>query len=472
MRMNFVRTLVAKLFIFLSASGSVLLLSSEPASAETDHTRLILRPGLHGPAYTSEQPALDQPAKDIPKREVVVDLPLFPGAVDVSKTKLPGRSFSYSMSPYLKTASAVYLIPAHSGAAWVWCHKHLLASGYSPNGAGYSGQTNNFDNIQITVDYCKGDRLNDDHTSVKVSIEPSEQGKSLLWYTAEVVERPERDPRTLIKSNVARIDITHNILGPSPQTKTCAISSKTEIDKIVSSFNALIRDNRGVGHHGSTAIVDTYTIVFTSTDKSKNVVNMDLSGIRDGGLSLIDSDGLFGTLISNALGKNSAAKSSDKEASDQATTLPDSSATEAPVAPKRDPHSLLAENVVKITVAAYPRERPLVGAPPLGRSRAKTSDSSHKEAMEQPAKPPLKTVVLSDKKDIDPIVSTFNTLECSVDKVRRRPMMDYFTIAFTNADGSELVAKETEMTLTVNEMPVRLRSNYLFHALILDSLRK
>jgi hypothetical protein len=83
-----------------------------------------LQPGLHGPGFTA--PFTLTPAPDIPPGAIVIAVPLYPAAVPTAEREsIP--ALDYSLTPYLKSDGAAYLLPADPATALAWYRQGFAA---------------------------------------------------------------------------------------------------------------------------------------------------------------------------------------------------------------------------------------------------------------------------------------------------------------------------------------------------------
>jgi hypothetical protein len=98
--------------------------ATPPARAADETLTLSLQPGLHGPGFTA--PFTLTPAPDIPPGAIVIAVPLYPAAVPTAEREsIP--ALDYSLTPYLKSDGAAYLLPADPATALAWYRQAFAA---------------------------------------------------------------------------------------------------------------------------------------------------------------------------------------------------------------------------------------------------------------------------------------------------------------------------------------------------------
>jgi hypothetical protein len=213
--------------------------ATPPVRAADDTLTLYLQSGLHGPGFT----APFTPAPDIPPGAIVITVPLYPAAVPTAEREsIP--TLSYPSTPYLKSDGAAYLLPADPATALAWYRQAFVTGGYSVSGSGESGDTHTgASSLGITFASMSMKAVN---LTVQLSLEADAQGRTIVYYEAEAITVPARDPRSLLPATVPRIDVTYRLpLGTKPPTLQVTLTHPGDIAALVAAFNALPRDGRG-----------------------------------------------------------------------------------------------------------------------------------------------------------------------------------------------------------------------------------
>jgi hypothetical protein len=148
------------------------------------------------------------PAAGIPQGDVRVRLPLYPGARASRKPIQAG--LNYSMTPYLKAASAEFALPTDAATAQTWFAQRLGRMGYTRGDHGSSfdpntGESGTFDTYK---------RLTDPHVVVDVDIASLAGGSTMLIYGATTVTVPTRPPGSLLPLDVTQMQVTLTYEGP------------------------------------------------------------------------------------------------------------------------------------------------------------------------------------------------------------------------------------------------------------------
>jgi hypothetical protein len=110
---------------------------------------------------------------------------------------------------------------------------------------------------------------------VQLSLEADAQGRTIVYYEAEAVTVPARNPRSVLPETVARIDVTyHPPLGTEPPIIQTTLTRPGDIAALVAAFNALPRDS--LGPHGCAADQgEGATLVFVKGDGSTLTATID-----------------------------------------------------------------------------------------------------------------------------------------------------------------------------------------------------
>lgn len=238
-------------------------LSEHAASVENGDLRLYLRPG-----GCTMSGCLVTPATDIPQGDVQSD----------------------SMTPYLKAASAEFVLPTDAATAQTWFSHHLAQRGYD---AGCCSQTSGDSSSGVSTSGQTYMRLGDPHLQIEVDFEPS-GGKTVFFYGAATIALPPRPSNSLLPPDVSRMEVmlTYSSL-PLPSEKLRlwrhTVKDATTLRRIVSLINSLPLSSKVVG--GTLADPDRATLVFREPNGRSREVSMQ---VCCGDIALTDSPPLGG----------------------------------------------------------------------------------------------------------------------------------------------------------------------------------
>ena len=258
-------------------------LSEHAASVENDDLLLYLRPG-----GCTMSGCLVTPATDIPQGDVQLRLPLYPGAKSTSQ--LMSTGLSYSMTPYLKAASAKFVLPTDAATAQTWFSHHLAQRGYY---AGCCSQTSGDSSSGVSTSGQTYMRRDDPHLQIEIDFEPS-GGKTVLFYGAATIALPPRPSNSLLPSDVSQMEMMLMYSGlPLPSEKLQPwrhiVKDATTLQRIVSLINSLPLSSKVVG--GTLADPDRATLVFREPNGRSRELSVQ---VCCGDIALTDSPPLDG----------------------------------------------------------------------------------------------------------------------------------------------------------------------------------
>jgi hypothetical protein len=189
---------------------------------------------------------LEHPAPDIPPDPVIIQVPLYPGAA--TTTRAFQASFDYPATPYLKTATVEFLLPADSATVDPWYREHFAACGYERGGTIVSstGSTG-------IVFPSKSDP----NLVVEVSYQDVPDG-TLVLYVAEDVTLPPRPPDSYLPSNIVRL--TMDYVGDNERHWHLVIRNHAMIHPLVDAINAVSEIDGGV--HSCAPVLGEATMMF------------------------------------------------------------------------------------------------------------------------------------------------------------------------------------------------------------------
>lgn len=197
---------------------------------------LRLRPGLH---YAPAGLAFPDPAPDIPAGTVVIDVPLYPGAA-LTAQHFFVPTLDYPDSPYLKAASAEYLLPIDPATAQQWYRQSFTRCGYRVTGSGESGDARGHTSTGITFTSRANGNL-----QVNMSFQALAQAGTVALYVATDVTVPPRRPASYLPADVVRVEVTYQPPiptrggGAAPRRLYRTIADPTAIGRLVAAINAL-----------------------------------------------------------------------------------------------------------------------------------------------------------------------------------------------------------------------------------------
>ena len=157
--------------------------------------RLTLRPGLTEPNNHVSLPA----APDIPPGPVVIQVPLYPGAMP-STLPMPHAAYSYPASRYLKSATAEYELATGWTTASSWYRQAFAACGYTEAGHDWTGVRGVTVSIGITMRDPKHPPL-----EVALAFTHGPSDTTLVLYVAYTIALPQ--PATMVPGSPSAVTI-------------------------------------------------------------------------------------------------------------------------------------------------------------------------------------------------------------------------------------------------------------------------
>lgn len=197
---------------------------------------LRLRPGLR---YAPAGLTFPDPAPDIPAGAVVIGVPLYPGAT-LTAQHFFVPTLTYPYSPYLKAASAEYLLPTDSATAQQWYGQNFARCGYRVTGSGESGDARGHTSTGITFTSRANGNL-----QVSLSFQTQAQAGTLVLYVATDVTVPPRQPASFLPADVVRVEVAYQPPIPARGARTAqgridrTIADPVAIGRLVAAVNAL-----------------------------------------------------------------------------------------------------------------------------------------------------------------------------------------------------------------------------------------
>jgi hypothetical protein len=181
----------------------------------------------------------------IPPGTVTVHVPLYPGAAATTAREI-SADLSYPWTPYVKTASATYVLPAGVDTAQTWYVQQFAACGYTQAGSGSGNNGQGVTSTELT--FASG---HDANLSVQLSFQVV-AGHPLVLYVAEYIATPPRPAGSYLPGDVSRVQITYVLplpqppsTGPQPRLYR-TVSDAAALRPLVRAINALTRLDVGV----------------------------------------------------------------------------------------------------------------------------------------------------------------------------------------------------------------------------------
>jgi hypothetical protein len=271
------RGAAAGLYLF----GLVLGCSAAPAAeAGPAHAASCLAPlTLQLRAATGNtMPPIKAPAlAPIQPGTVAVHVPLYPGAA-ATTARETDAAIGYPATPYLKTASATYVLPVGVDTAQTWYVQEFAACGYTQAGSGSGNNGQGVTSTELTFA-----SRHDANISVQVSFQVV-AGHPLVLYVAEYIATPPRPAGSYLPADVARVQITlvlpMSSAGGQQQRISRAVAGAIVPRPLVRAINDLSRLDVGV-HSCPASFGQSATLVFQRPTGKSITVIVDADGCRD-----------------------------------------------------------------------------------------------------------------------------------------------------------------------------------------------
>lgn len=225
---------LAVAMLVLAASAPVPTLArvaaDRGASTSPPLVTLRLQPGLHFPGSIPIKPA-----PDIPPGDVNIQVPLYPEARPAEGIYArPG--FTVQISPYLKSAWAMYRLPVSPSMAMIWYRGQFASNAYTLGPSAQGGQGEN------TVAELSFISRGNPNLSVQVSFQGVAGDATVITYFAQDVVVPSSQAMHL-SGPFSEVHISYRpfqqLGGPPQATTVSTLTAASVIAALVSQINAL-----------------------------------------------------------------------------------------------------------------------------------------------------------------------------------------------------------------------------------------
>ena len=215
----------------------------------------------------------------IPPGAVTIHVPLYPGSAVTTARETAGL-ISYQATPYLKTASATYILPVGVNTAQTWYVQQFTACGYNPAGSATSTSGPNTTSTGLTFASRQ-----DANLSVQLGFQVV-AGHPLVLYVAEYLATPQRPAGSYLPADVAQVQITYTLplpqspdAGPPPKLYR-TVSGVAALRPLVRAVNSLSRLDVGLSSCPA-GFGESATLVFQRPDGQRITVLDNADGCRD-----------------------------------------------------------------------------------------------------------------------------------------------------------------------------------------------
>lgn len=214
----------------LSGASAAAAAARQPAVlAEPCQTGLTLtvHPGVYGRTGKSGPPV----ARDIPRGEFTVSMPLYPDSKRLSTfvgSPVPG----FPTDPYLQTAVAEYQARAGEATVMQWYGPAFASCGWRAVGFGFTDASV----LRRVIDYAANPNL-----QVEMSFGKAPGGGTFIAYDVQDTTYPRRPARSFLRGPFARVRVaagyTPHVAGRRPHTIHVVVADRRTISALVTAVN-------------------------------------------------------------------------------------------------------------------------------------------------------------------------------------------------------------------------------------------
>jgi hypothetical protein len=195
---------------------------------------LHLEPGLHCAGYDID------PAEDIPPDPIQLTVPLYPGARPTERTQERPQC-QVPASLYLKSATAVYEVPASKHGAETWYRAAFQQIGFEVRGWGTATLGSNPTDLVQGLHF---ERSNAPHLAIDLSFQTVEDGWTHVLYLASAETLPPRPAESYLHGEFERVQITYvpwadpdHQAGPGRPRLYQILTNREQIAELVGAIN-------------------------------------------------------------------------------------------------------------------------------------------------------------------------------------------------------------------------------------------
>jgi hypothetical protein len=194
-----------------------------------DSVTLRLEPGFqYGRAHI-------EPAADIPSGPLVLDVPLFPGAVPTSEVQLE-HSLSYPATEYLKTAIAAYKVAVDRETASDWYRVAFEERGYMVRGTMESRSHGVFQSAGLWFESRADSKIR-----VSLSVQDLPLRQTHVLYLATAVTLPASPADSNLPDDIERIIVDYRPWNSGLQDvpRSYVVAEPSAVQSLVRTINSL-----------------------------------------------------------------------------------------------------------------------------------------------------------------------------------------------------------------------------------------